>query len=124
MSAASTVDQRIFLRSLYKDAVGQSISLGEALEAALTARFEDIKEGSVLVGTSGNGQSVTFSIPSRQSGLSPHETARLLEQQLTLFETTKSNLAGTPTDEEIRDAMLAQLVPIRSLSTDFTNIIK
>lgn len=123
MSASSTVDQRIFLRSLYKDSVAQAISLGEALEAALSSRFKDIEGGTVLVGTSGNGQSVTFSIPSRQSGLSPHETARLLESLLTLFEQTQASL-DSPSDLEIRDAMLAKLTPIRAVSTDFTNIIK
>lgn len=127
MSSATTDFKRLFVQGLKWDAEDQSteespVTFYAALKAASRARLTDNKTGRVLIGSAGNGRTVTFALPMNGQGLTPTDIAELCGEMLRRYDEAKADLvaAGTadPTDDEIYAELLAKLVPITESTID------
>jgi len=110
------------LEVVYEKATkGESpMTLLEALTAFRSARYEDGTSPDVIVATSSKGHSVTFANPMPKTAT--HEDFLAAAQLLiNLYRSTKTKLGGTPTDQQIFDAMVTSLQsPRRSFGYDFS----
>jgi hypothetical protein len=86
--------KRLFVRCLAKAAEDAGAALYDTIFAAATDRFTDIKQGRVLVTTSGDGFSGTFSVilPAQMGGFSAPEVAGLCSELLDFHDKAKQFL--------------------------------
>ena len=91
MANLSTDLKRLFVRCLAKSADDAGASLYDTLLGLATERFQDIKAGQVLVTTTGDGFSGTFSValPSGMGGFSLPEVAALCSELLDKYALAK-----------------------------------
>jgi hypothetical protein len=119
--------KRLFLRGLKWDAEEAPVAtLAATLKTAARAQLTTAGNGTVLTGTSGNGHSVTFSLPMGGRGLIPQDVAELCEEMLQRYDAAVAALvaAGTaePTDDQIFTEMLALLEPVYDAHPDFSQL--
>jgi hypothetical protein len=119
--------KRLFLRGLKWDAEDASVAtLAATLKTAARAQLTTAGTGTILTGTSGNGHSVTFSLPMGGRGLTPQDMAELCEDMLTRYDAAETAViaAGTaePTDDQIFTEMMAMLEPATESYPDFTQL--
>lgn len=115
--------KRAFLRWIKYSAEKSGVSLMDALTAALVARVEDTSNGRILSGTSGNGHSVTFQVPSSADHLSPANITELCEELITRLEESAAYLSKTTTggDDGVLFAdVLERLQPVKRMRHDYT----
>lgn len=118
--AASTTFKKLLLRGIKWDAEAQTLTLADALKAAVQAKFSSsTSKGRFLSGTSQAGHAVSFTLPSHRDA-TPQEIAEATLELLELFEAVVAELGGSPTDDEVLTAMLAKLIPCRSVQSDFS----
>jgi hypothetical protein len=129
LATVSTEYKRLFLRGLKWSAEEEGISLYAALKAAARGRLSQTANGKVILATTGNGQSVTFSIPNEHSAFTPQAAAELCEELLTRFEaavtatgtSAAASLDGS-NDAALLTEMLALLEPITEVHSDFSEL--
>lgn len=101
-------------------------SLWDVIKAAAVAKIQSTSEGTVLLGTSSKGHSVTLSIPGSGRGYSATEIAESMEEIIQAYESAKAYLIAqgnpTPTDAQIHDEMLALMQPVTEFSSDYTEL--
>jgi len=78
-----------------------------------------VKTGQTILSTAGNGRSVTFTGPG--SGISPEDIVELLDRLLRLYDEAVAD--GMTTDATRYSWIMAALVPVRSIGTNFANNI-
>jgi hypothetical protein len=116
----SSLIREAILRSTYSKATSEGITLLAALEALMAARINENATGKILVGTAGNGHSVTFA---PLAHLTPVEMIEGAVQLLRLYETAAAYLGGTPTEAQIYAEMKAlNAAPANELYSDFTQL--
>lgn len=127
MATTSTDWKRLFLREAAWSAPENGISLYETLKTAARAQLSTTATGKILVGTAGNGHSLTFNLPSNSGALTPETVAGTCEDLLTRYELASAYLISTdiptPTDAQILAQMMDQLVAIRSYTTNFSSAV-
>lgn len=122
MAGADTDFKRNLLRGIFWDGeeATPALDLQAALKAACRARYADTSEGLALVGTSGNGASITFALPN--SNYSQAVISSAVSQLYDLFDEATAELVAdgtaTPTDEQVLARMLVLLKPVRELYSD------
>lgn len=121
MARISTPFKRAFLRRQATLAVENSRTLEAQLEATLDERVDAVASGQAIASTSGNGQSVSFSEPGK-GGPGADGIAELASELLDRYARAVATLGGTPTDAEILEQMLSELVPARWSRNDYTNL--
>jgi len=114
-----TNDKRAFLRGIKWDADDASLALKDALKAALRGQIQEVATGKVLVGSQGNGQSVSFALP---SSFDAPTALRVVGELFDLYETSIAALDTGATDAEVFTEMMDRLQPVRSFTTDHSNI--
>lgn len=126
MADVSTAFKRIFLRTLKWDSEKCGLDLWETIKAAAIAKCEATADGSVLVGTSSKGHSVTLAIPSGGQGFTPASIAACVEDIINRYEAAKAYLIAegnpTPTDDQIVTEMLSLMVAVTEYSSDYTEL--
>lgn len=131
MGSATTDFKRLFVQGLKWDsedltASGTPTTFFQALKAAARARLVMTKDGRVLTGSSGNGRTVTFTLPMGGRDLTPTNIAELCGEILQRYDEAKASLiaAGTaqPTDDQVYAELLAMLQPITESTPDFSEI--
>lgn len=119
----TTAYKKLTLRGLQWDAEAGSLTLAAVLKSAAQARLSETSSGLVLTGTAGNGHTVSFALPATNGlSLSSESVAEMISDLLDRYDAAIAVLGGTPTDAQIFSEMLAQLVPIRSVTDDFSQL--
>ena len=108
-----------FLRCIAWDAADASISLADALKAAIRARYTETRTGKTLVGTSSNGTSVSFTVP---SGISPAEILGTLNYLYRLYTITAAAADVGTADATLLATMLEELGPANSFTNDYSGL--
>lgn len=114
---AKAVFKRALLRCIKWGSESAGISLEAALKAAMLARYSESSKGRFLIGTSGNGTSVSFAVP---TGLNPVDILETLEELYALYTLTEDADGGTPTDATVFATMLDELQEADSFFGDYT----
>jgi hypothetical protein len=114
--------KKLFLDSLYWKAQDSGLTLFEVLKAAAQAKLQNASDGIVLVGSSGNGASVTYEIPS--GGPGPSEMVEVVAELFALYYAKKQALGGNPSDAVLVQAMKDSIVSVRRFSTSFRGMCK
>lgn len=126
VATVSTKFKRLFVRSLKWSAEDAGDSLWNVLKAAAVAKIESSTSGTVLLGTSSKGHSVTLSIPGSGRGYSPTEITEAIEEIIQSYEAAKAYLIAqgnpTPSDAQIHDEMLALMQPVTEVGSDYTEL--
>ena len=124
--AASAEFSRLLIQGIQWDAQDANITLYVALKAAARAKLSLTDKGRYLIGTTGNGKSVSFQLPPLGRGQSSEELAEATYRLVELYEASKASLiAGgiaAPTDEQIVAEIKARLQPVRSYRVDFVGL--
>lgn len=118
--AASTQFARALLRHLYSE-VTHGNSLLERLSQLNDSVAHSLESGKILQSTSGNGRSVAFLVNGSQ-GVTPTDMVELAGRLLDLYDAAVS--AGNATDLSRFTWMMANLKPIRSYRSDFSNLLR
>ena len=117
----STNDKRAWTKRIFRKCVENSISFKEQIEADLDAAVDSVATGQIA-SVSGNGLATSFA----SSGLSPVDASQLLNDLDDLYDEARADLVAdgdsSPTDMEIRDEMLALLIPRRRQTADFSEM--
>lgn len=118
--------KRLFLRGISWDATDASITLTAALKAAARAQLTATATGATLIGTAGNGHSVTFQLPSSGQGASPQDITELCEELITRYDAAVVALVASgvasPSDDQILTEMLALMTAATEVYSDFTQM--
>jgi hypothetical protein len=126
VAGASTEFKRLLLKGLRWDAQKAGIRLREALKAACQARLEETKTGLALIGTSGNGASMTFALPQLASAIGQEAIIFAVSQLDDLLTDSEADLitAGNaaPNDDAILAEMLFRLKPRRAMREDYSGM--
>lgn len=105
------------------DAATRVLSLDAVLLEYATAQVKQVK-GGVIISTSTNGQSFTFAPPGES--IDTESFMEMVSDLLDRFDTAKATLAeagnSSPTLDDIYNSMMAVLVPITEVRTDFSFI--
>jgi hypothetical protein len=117
---ASSGFTRLFIRGLAWDAEEKGVSFCEALKCAARAKLTDTAKGKVLSGTTAGGSSVTFSLPPL-NGLSAVDIAEVCSLLLDRVDSILAKVPGA-SDAELQTALLASVVPVRSIPLNFTGL--
>lgn len=112
--------KRLILKGIWRSAQANSLTLAQAIGAALDARYEQVSDGSIIASTSGSGYSVSYSTPSG-AGISPIDVAEVVSHIDDLHSAAVTKFPSG-TDLEKFNWMLAQLVKARSYSTLFRDV--
>ena len=122
----STPFKRLFLRKLSWDAEKKGQSLADVLKSAAIASIQDSGAGLVLVATTAQGHNVTYAMPPEGRGYSPSQISEAIEELLTRYDAAVAALIDggnpTPTDAQILAEMLALMVAITEVYSDFTDL--
>ena len=126
MATVSTPFKRLLLRSLNASRSDRQVTLDLVLMELAQAKIQQAAMGVVLIGTSSNGSSSTFTLPGRGVGYSPSDVAECIEELITSYEDTKQALIdggnATPTEDEIFRLMLSGLQSVTEWSTDYSEM--
>jgi hypothetical protein len=120
--AVSTEFKRLFLRGIKWDADEGATTLFAQLKAIARARLTDTKAGKVLILSLANGHRVDYALPMSGRDVTPRDVVELCEEMLTLFDTAKTNVGSTPTDDQIFAEMLGLLSPITEVYADYSGV--
>jgi hypothetical protein len=119
--------KRAFLRSLARSAADSGeATLLSVLEAFQEQALSPVKSGHLIVGTSGNGSSVSFRVPPFGSEVTPEEILALSEELLTIYTDSLTTLANggntSPADATMITTMLAddRMQTIKAVQQDYT----
>jgi len=116
--------KRLFLRCIERDARRNGLKLADAIWLLAEAKFTETKSGKVLTSTSGNGHSVTFTIPSSGQGYPPHVMTEFFGWLIDLHEEIRAGLTD-PTDNDVVEAMLAEdrMRACKGARSDFSYLV-
>lgn len=117
-----TIDKRTFLRGIKWDAEAGAMTLEAALKAALQGQIQEVATGKVLVGSTGNGQNVTFALPASSAEMSPSTVSRIISELYDLYEESSALVSDDTNDSLIFAQMMAALRPVRSFTMNCTNL--
>ena len=124
MATLSTEFKRLLARGIRWDAADNGLTFEQALKAACRARLSENQDGRILIGTAGNGASVTFALPQSDANLSPEAIVSAASGLYDSYTTCRADIiaAGTtsPSDDLILSEMLARLVIRRQSRDDFS----
>lgn len=113
------------LRVLAESAKEAGVTLQKKLTQELSLRMDAVASGSAISRTSGNGESVEFSIPGAGSH-GPDKAAALISEFIDLYDAAKAQLvldgSLTPTDDQILTEMLQRLEPVYDSYNDFSGL--
>ena len=112
--------RRGWLRAFYRTLAETGLSLSNGLYAALDTPYATVVSGRLILGTSANGQSVTFAGPG-QGSLQPNEVLALISWLIDRYDEAVVAL-GSGTDAEILAQMLAYIKPIKSYRYRYTTL--
>lgn len=124
--ALTTAYKRAYLRQVHREVEtsGES-TLANALDAAAAAAISGNRTGRVIIGSSTQGQSVSFALPSLRDA-TPGEIVELGDELLSLYTVSRQSLVDggvtSPTDDQILAEMLDRLVPVLSARSDYTSL--
>lgn len=102
---ASAAYAKLFLRGIAWDAAEASVSLLAQLKAVSRSQLQDTNQGRVLIGTSGDGVSVNYALPSGGSSFTQSDITELCSLLLDMYEHVTEGAALT--DDAALKAMLA-----------------
>lgn len=117
--AASTPFARSYFRQVWADAQSNGTTLLASLQSLNAAAVTATKTGQTILSTAGNGRTVTFADPG--TGTSPEDIVELLDRLLRLYDAALAD--GMTTDATVYAWIMAALVPVRSIATNFGNQI-
>jgi hypothetical protein len=118
--AVSTEFKRLFLRGVKWDTDEAGTTLFAGLKALARARLKETKAGKVLILSLANGHRVDYALPMNGRDITPRQVTELCEEVLGLFDTARTNLGGSPTDDQIFTEMLALCAPVTEQYADYT----
>jgi hypothetical protein len=120
-----TATKRLWLRRAYSETTAGGGStyttLEEALQAYAFAASDNTQVGTIA-STSINGHSVAFS--NRDNGSTPEDVAGAWSDLLDLYDLSVIRLSGTPSDAQIKDEMMYQLVALTSFTGDYSTALR
>lgn len=124
--AATTAFKRLLLQGIAWDAEDADLTLLDGLKAASRAQLTETKNGTVLIGTAGNGFNATFTLPNNGQGITPTDATELCSELLDRYNDALAALTArgidTPTDSQILVEMLALMKKVKSSYADFSTI--
>lgn len=116
--------KKLLLRGLIWDAEENVMTIQAVLKDSIRAKITSISGGLYLISTSANGASVTYQLPALASGISPDRIATACSELYDLYEAAIVDLSGdsiaSPTNEQIRDRMLAMMLPTNQARSDYS----
>jgi hypothetical protein len=89
----TAADRKIFLRGQYGAANSASVSLGSKLYAEVLQSAQFIGSGGPIIGTSGNGRSVSFAIPDRNKFTTGDDKREMIDIVIDVYETALVTLS-------------------------------
>lgn len=107
------------LLSLSRGATSQSLTLIAAINAAMDGSVQGIGTGRQIIGTSGNGRSVSFAIPDGAAEVTPSE---LLETYVVFYESYNRSWAALGIAEPTTSASDAAILARMLLDDPFNGI--
>lgn len=110
-----TSDKRAFLQCIKWDADEARITLKDGLKAALRGQVQEISTGKVLIGTAGNGQTVTFALP---ASLDAATAMRVVQELWDLYEAAEASVSDSTNVTLILAEMKDRLKAVRSFTLD------
>ena len=110
-----TSDKRAFLNCIKWDADEARIALKDGLKAALRGQVQEISTGKVLIGTAGNGQTVSFALP---ASLDAATAMRVVQELWDLYEAAEASVSDSTDVDLIFDEMKDRLKAVRSYTLD------
>lgn len=113
--SARTSDKRAFLNCILWDAEEARLTLKAALKAALRGQYQEISTGKVLIGTAGNGQTVSFALP---PSLDAATAMRVVQELWDLYEAAEASVSDPTSQTLILAEMKDRLKPVRSITYD------
>jgi hypothetical protein len=121
----STAYKKLFLRCVKIDAAQRGKSIADVLTEYAIAQVKQTKYGITLVSSNTNGQ-LTNLLPHAGEGLTPVGYAEMISDLLDRYDEGKQALidggTASPTEQQIYDQVMAFLVPITEVRTDFSFI--
>lgn len=126
--AFTTADKKAWIKRIYRKSVENGVPFKDQIETDLDTAVDAVAGGEIQ-SVSGNGLATTFAVSGGAiNGISPTDAKRLLNSVDDLYDAAVSDLASrstpisSPTDEQIRAAMLTLCVPKYSMTADFTSL--
>ena len=124
--ATSVSFRRLLLRTIKWDSEDGGNRLYDSLKAVARARITATSGGKVLISTSVNGKTASYSLPPPGTGFGPGDLAETASALMDLYDEAINNLDAdgntAPTDVQIFNEMLALLVPVRSITNNFRTL--
>ena len=116
--------KRGFLRSLWREGKAAAATLAETLNGFQDAQFSQIRTGQILISTSGGGYSTSLRIPNLSDQITNEQFTALAEEYQTIYGDVVTQIGGSPTDDTIFAAMIAddRLQGVRSFMGDYTGL--
>lgn len=119
--AASSATVRLVLRKLANDAATASATLGATLKAVAFGSVSAVVSGKDVIEVQAEGVVTKFQIPTGGSALQASDVTEMLSRLLDLYDAVVATV-GEEDDEEILAAMLARIVPIREVASNFRGL--
>jgi hypothetical protein len=114
--------KRLFLDSIYWKAQDEGLTFFAVLKSVAQTKLSSASDGTVLIGSSSNGASVTYQIPA--GGPSPSEMVEVVAELFDLYYRKKQSLGGNPSDAVLVASMHDAIRPVRRFATSFRGICK
>lgn len=119
--AASTPFLRSYLRNAWAEAQAANQTLLAKLTALNAAAVAAVSTGKVLQATSGNGRSVEFTVNAAE-GVTPTDLVEMLDRLLNAYDDAIAE--GCKTDAGRYAFMMANLKPIKSFRSDYSQLLR
>lgn len=124
MANVSTAFKRSFVRRAFRQSVTDGDAFLTTLESLEDARIDTAKSGKILVATSGNGHQNSFQLP---QDFNTTDAVELVSEIIDRYTEARAWLVSeddidSPTDTQIKDQMLADLVAARSMAYDISGL--
>ncbi len=117
MASVSTSVKRAFVRYIQRLAVKNAATFLVTLQLFSDSQVRKVGGGKVLVGTTANLHTNTFSVP---DSFNTTDAMELLSQLEDRYEEAVALLGGTPSDADIVVEIMDKLRPVRGFVRDYT----
>ena len=113
----STRIKRASLDDAYDAAVAAPIALRVQLRAYETTARSAVSTGQIISQVSARDRSTSFSLPDSEllEGMTPVAMVEMWRELVDLFDYVYAGLGGTPTDQAVKNEMMALLQPAHEL---------
>lgn len=127
MASVTTEYKQAFLENIADKAIASGKPILDALKDARNGQLRQTSAGLVLIATSGNGHSATYQIPAgNASDITPVRVVELCQELVNRCRMA-ARVLGISVDSVDQQAailteMLASLVPVTEMTTDFSGL--